>query len=574
MDDARRASWRRQRIDALGAAVVRAVAGDPALRYRGQRLYRDGQPLPVTTLAAHLPAAAEAGDQSAWRGAADGAALRMRHSDLALHRRLQPADPVERALFELLEQLRVESLAPEAMPGLAANLHAHFVHWAEVFHGSRLTEGRVALVVYTLAQMCWSKLNARPVLEDTEEIIEGTRAKLVRRLGGHLSVLRRDRRDQTAWAGPAREIARIVASMVRELVAQQDGEIASDADEALRASFALLLEPGDGEDGAAGAGQGAASALPAAGPAPYRVFTTRYDREQRAAALVRPAQLRAYRDQLDRSIATLGISLARLSRTFAAALLQPRDHGRRFGEEEGRIDGRRLAQVVSSPGEQRVFMLDEQRPRSDCALAFLIDCSGSMKAHGERIALAVDLMVRALERCGVTTEVLGFTTGAWHGGRARLDWQRAGRPPDPGRLNELCHLVFKDAGQRWRRARLGIAALLRDELYREGIDGEAVAWACARLRAHEVERRILVVVSDGCPMDTATAAANDEGYLDRHLQQVVAREEAGGIEIRGIGSGLDLGLYYRHSLPVDLAGRIDHDFFARIARLAGSRPRA
>ena len=164
-----------------------------------------------------------------------------------------------------------------------------------------------------------------------------------------------------------------------------------------------------------------------------------------------------------------------------------------------------------------------------------------MKQHSEAVAMLVDVFVRALEQAGVASEVLGFTTGAWHGGRAARDWQRAGSPRHPGRLNEINHLVFKDADTPWRRARHDMAALLKADLYREGIDGEAVDWACDRLLAHNAERRLLVVVSDGCPMDGATALANDDYYLDHHLREVVARrEQQGAVEIFGLGVGLDL----------------------------------
>jgi cobaltochelatase CobT len=164
------------------------------------------------------------------------------------------------------------------------------------------------------------------------------------------------------------------------------------------------------------------------------------------------------------------------------------------------------------------------------------------------------VMARALEQAGVASEILGFTTGAWNGGRARRDWLRAGRPAHPGRLNERCHLVFKDAGTPWRRARPAIAALLKSDLFREGCDGEAVDWACERLDARAEERKLLLVLSDGSPMDSATNLANDAHYLDHHLQDVVARhEQAGRIGIAGIGVGLDLSPYYSRSHVLDLA---------------------
>lgn len=197
-----------------------------------------------------------------------------------------------------------------------------------------------------------------------------------------------------------------------------------------------------------------------------------------------------------------------------------------------------------------------------------------MKSSIEPVAVMIDVLVRALGMAGVPAEVLGFTTGAWNGGRARLDWQAGGRPLHPGRLNETCHMVFKEADASWRAARSNIAALFKTDLFREGVDGEAVDWACARLMARKEARRILVVVSDGSPVDGATAQANDSNYLDQHLREVVERHEAvRAVEILGLGVGLDLSPYYRHHCAVDLAVPPDMTLFSKLAAWLGSRHR-
>jgi len=191
-----------------------------------------------------------------------------------------------------------------------------------------------------------------------------------------------------------------------------------------------------------------------------------------------------------------------------------------------------------------------------------------MKQHIEPLATLLDLFTRALEQAGVASEVLGFSTGAWNGGRARRDWLKAGQPPWPGRLNELSHRVFKDADTRWRRARLGIAALLKTDLFREGIDGEAVDWAVARLDARPEARKLLVVVSDGCPMDGATNLANDAFYLDNHLKQVLQRHErAGRVEICALGVGLDLSPFYSRCQALDLGAPLGHALLRDILQL-------
>ena len=234
---------------------------------------------------------------------------------------------------------------------------------------------------------------------------------------------------------------------------------------------------------------------------------------------------------------------------------------------------------MASPTERRLFRTEHLEPQARCALTLLIDCSGSMKQHVNNTALLADVLARTLEQVGVAVEVLGYTTATWNGGRVSKAWQSAGRPPHPGRLNELRHLVFKDAGTSWRRSRLGLAALQKPDLYREGVDGEAVDWACTRLRAqdttlcgHEIDRRLLLVLSDGSPMDTATHLANDVHYLDHHLRQVVERQEAqGGVEILGLGVGLDLSPFYSRCQALDPAATISHATLGEVMELMSGR---
>lgn len=575
MPSVQQSARRQQKVEALCAAMLRALTGQPALHYRGRRLYAGERRVPVH--APHLAVDPGADGFTDCRAAADGVALRLLHSDAGLHASLCPADSVERLVFELLEQLRVETLAPARMPGLGANLHARFANWSHAFHRSGLTEGSVGILLYTVTQMCWSRLTARRVLEETEDYIESTRMSLVSALGPSLAVIRRERRDQRAYAVHALEIARVVGERVRaeRAAAQDDDAETQDQDDAKR-GFALLLDFDDGDDagdGIAAATTGASKVFEDAALA-YRVHTTRFDTEIAAATLVRRALLAEYRERLDRRVAEQGVNLARLARGLAPVLARPAQDGWRFGEEEGHIDGRRLAQLISSPGERRVFRRERHVPQADCVVSFLLDCSGSMKTCIEPVAVMLDVLIRALGMIDVATELLGFTTGAWNGGRAYRDWMSAGRPRHPGRLNEICHLVFKDAERSWRRARADIAALFKADLFREGIDGEAVDWACNRLLARSTSRRILVVISDGCPSDSATGLANDPFYLDNHLKDVVARREReGAVEIVGIGVGLDLSPFYRRSLATDITQGLDNAFFSDFVQLIGGRRR-
>ena len=541
------------RVEELCAASIRALSGQPNVHFRGRRLHRAGVALPL--FAPHLHPSLDDDDFVSFRGAADGLALRLRLSDPELHRQLCPAAPVERLLFELLEQIRVESQVPAGLGGVAANLRHRFEQWSLAFHRSGLTDSMRGILLFTVAQICRARVTGEPVLEDTEDLMEATRAGIAPLLGHALAGLRRQRHDQAAYAVHALALAQQVADLLR--ADDPDGNEDSQdtlAEDMERAAFSLMMDfDAAVEDGIAAAVTGHSRVLEGQGDV-YRVFTTAYDREVAAGSLVRPALLREYREQLDRRIAGQGVNTARLARELKQLLARPVQDGWDSGQEEGRVDGRRIAQLIASPTERRLFRTERQQPQADCVLGFLIDCSGSMKQHIESVAMLVDILTRALEQAGVSTEILGFSTGAWQGGRAQRDWLRLGKPQHPGRLNEVSHLVFKDADMTWRRARPDIAALLKPDLFREGIDGEAVDWACTRLNKRPESRSILTVISDGCPMDGATQLANDTHYLDNHLKQVVAQQaQSGEVAVFGVGVGLDLSPFYPHNLALDLS---------------------
>lgn len=553
---------RRQHMEALCAATLRALSHEPRLQYRGRRLCLGDTPLAMT--APHLQVA-DHDDFAAYRGAADGMALRLLYSDAALHASLAPTDSVERLMFDWLEQFRAESLAPDHLPGLTSNLVARFSAWSRAFVHGHHADGEIGELVHTVAQISWARLTGRPVLKEFEGLIETRRGEIAPEIGTALAGLRRERHDQARFAAHALAIAAFVADRVTQAQSQS-----ADADEGTdRAIFTTLLEVADEASNKtfAAALSGKSTTLAEARHR-YRVFTPVYDSEQPVSRFVRAEQLDAFRAHLDAELDELTVNRHRLARYFRARLSVAERSGWSFGEESGYIDGRRLAQIVTTPADHRVFKTEQAEPRSDAVVGFLLDCSGSMKTHSEFLALIVDRLVDALSMAGVTSEILGFTTGAWSGGRAKRDWSAAGRPALPGRLNESRHLIFKPARRPWRRARRDLGALLKADLYRESIDGEALDWACARLMARPEGRRILVVISDGCPMDSATQLANDRYYLDNHLQQVVARRgRDDAIGIRGLGVGLDLSAFYPRSLIVDPQAPIDNRLLSEIAAL-------
>ncbi len=530
----------------LCAAAIRAMAGESGVHFRGGLLHRGDDRLAMPAPHLHPPEGALLG---AVRGAADGMALRLIHSDAAEHSRRSPGTVAARLIFDMLEQFRVESLAAAELAGQRANLARRFRDWSNEFEASGLCETQLGLLLFTTAQMCHAKVLGTRMPDHVADVVEATRFHLGEQISTDVAALRSSRFRQADFACHALAVAERVAALCAEAASQ--GTSAAPA-RARGGDFQLVFDQEDLAEAPPIAGCGRSPAL-SAGDGGYRVFSTIFDQVCPASDLVRPDVLARLRSGLDDLVAQQRINVPRLARALKLLLSVPVADGWQSDVEEGRVDGSRLARLVTSSTERRVFRTDQIEASTTAAVTFLLDCSGSMKAHSESLSVLVDIFVRALDMADVRTEVLGFTTVGWNGGRLAKAWQRAGQPVNPGRLNEVRHLVFKDSHTSWRRSRQGIAALGKPELYREGIDGEAVEWACSRL-AGEDGRRVLFVVSDGSPMDSATARSNDEHYLEHHLRDVVAGQERSGVvEIVGLGVGLDLSPYYRRSAALDLS---------------------
>lgn len=559
--------------DDLCAASARALSAEPRLHYRQRRLHRDSQRLP--DFAPHLHPVHGQDDWRSFRAASDGVALRLRYSDALLHRALcerQPLVPLERLILEMLEQIRVEALAPElGLPGAAHNLRHRFEVWAVALGQSDLAETVQGLTLLTVALVCRSRVLGEPVPEALMDMVESTRFALSEVIGHDVRSLRLTRHDQTRYGKHALNIARSIAQHTvaseTELPATRVNPV-----QPTHARLSLWIDFEGGEDKDASLAASGKGQSPQAVLDNYAVFTTAYDRTVPAADLVRVAERQTLRTILDASIAQQGVALHPLVRQLKSLLSPPRWQDPDSGQDEGRIDGSRLAQLVANPLQTQLFVRERQRPVPDAVVCFLIDCSGSMKAQRESIAVLIDVMSRALDLAGVSCEVLGFTTGAWSGGRALRDWRRAGQPAAPGRLNERCHMVFKSADMPWRLARRDIAALLKPELYRECLDGEALLWAEQRLLARSAARRILLVISDGCPSDSATAQTNPPQYLEQHLLAVAEHiERSGRVELTGLGVGLDMSAYYRHSDMLDLTNLQGRQAFSQILQVLHPR---
>lgn len=557
-----------QRIEELCGASMRALTGLAGLRHRGKTLFLNGKRIRLG--APHLQTDPLQNDFRCYRGASDGVALRLQYSDGPLHLSLCPDSSVPRLIFDLLEQLRVESLVKDRFPGIKSNLFYRFRRWSLCFHQENHTETQLGLLIYTIAQIAWSRLTGHPTLEETDDVIEVTRAAIAPLIGNELAGLRRDRHDQTAYAKHALSIAQMLDNTMQSTIAKHS-TASTKQDEAAKniSRIALAVDfSDDAEDANIASIITGSSKVLSEAVGIYHVYTRLYDSEIKASTRIRETELIEFRTRLDQQIRAQGINIPRLARQITGLLAVPGRDGWLFGEEDGQIDGRRLTQVIATPAERRLFRKEQYRHKNDCLVSFLLDCSGSMKKYIEYIAMMVDIFGRALDQAGISSEILGFTTGNWNGGRAYRDWLSKGRPENPGRLNEQCHFIFKNADTRWRKARRDIAALLKTSQFREGLDGEAVDWACRRMRKHGELRKILIVVSDGSPMDSATSLANDEYYLDNHLRQVVEYYESeSNIEIYGLGVGLDLTPYYSHSLAIDPGESLSNSVFQQILQM-------
>ena len=531
-------------LEELCGAALRALSGDPHLQWSAQTLFRDTTHIPLAAVHQQdVPPTPL--DQ---RALLDGVALRLLHSDAALHEASQPNEEVARLVFEMLEQFRVESLCPPTWPGVQHNLIARFEHWSQAFEASGLVETDLGLLLFTIAVTAWSRIGAHPIDDGMADLMEVTRANIMPTLGGAFHGLRQCRHDQARFIEHALTISHWVAAAIDDAQKASPSAAASKR----RSGFALRLMFQQPPSPAWPTPEGGNSRSWQASGQRYRVYTRAYDREAFAKDLVRPAQLTQLRSELDEDLKQCGLSLTRLVRHLRHLLARPQEDDWRFAQDSGQIDGARLARLVANPLEQSVFRDPRIHPVADCAVTVLLDCSGSMKAHARQTSMLVDMLSRGLDMAGIPNEVLGFSTQAWHGGRAMRDWQRNGMPPYPGRLNELLLMIFKSHDVHWRKARDGMAALRRPDLFREGLDGEAVLWAVERLRQQAVRRRILLVVSDGCPMDSATHQVNDPHYLDQHLKQVLlSLQQTGDVHVCALGVGLDLGWFYRHRLAID-----------------------
>jgi cobaltochelatase CobT len=524
------------------------------------------------------------------RGEADGVALKLRYHDGKLHRRLSPQGEAGQAIFEALEQVRVEALGASRMTGVAANLAS-----AHAARGGRQPspdsdEAALAEAVVLYARESLQGF-ALPKVE--RELLDKWRPWLESRTGQDWQELRRQLSQQEDFGIHVREmLAHLgLAEELGEQPEEQPDEREASAEEQ---SDAAENPPGDGtaddteqapsdaegaasqdERAEAGASDDRMAETNAHGDADedegmeapfetpqyippggeglaYRVFTTRYDEVVEASELCSALELARLRNQLDHQLGRLQGMVGRMANRLQRRLLAQQTRSWAFDLDEGILDTARLTRVVVNPEHPLSFKLEKDTEFRDTVVSLLIDNSGSMRGRPIAVAaMCADILARTLERCGVKVEILGFTTRSWKGGQGREQWLREGKRPNPGRLNDLRHIVYKSADMPWRRARRNLGLMLREGLLKENIDGEAILWAHQRLLGRPEQRQVLMVISDGAPVDDSTLSANPGNYLEQHLRQVIEWIELRSpVELLAIGIGHDVTRYYRRAVTI------------------------
>ncbi|MBJ6987799.1 hypothetical protein [Devosia sp. MC521] len=503
----------------------------------------------------------------ALRGRVDSVALFIAHHDAQIHAALAPPDPNERRLFDLLELVRCESFGAERLPGVAENIVAN--------HIDRLS--RLDIMGAHLAALIPLEEAIRMVVGDvlngrTEASIPTSgfwmwHRWMHQRLHAQLAKLRETMGDQQDYAFAAKWF---LQTLYEALQGRGDGptrrEISNrtgggDEEEELEHGGTQTDEDNSFEPGPeALVSDEKLDALPNIDfiPPPrspaYRPYTDSHDRIARADELVPQQIMRQAQDALEQKRSANKRAMARLVTQLQRRLMAKQTRSWAFDLEDGLIDASRLDRVIVNPGFADAYKQEEESQFRDTCVTLLIDNSGSMRGKTIELAcMASDLICSALENCSVSTEVLGFTTQGWKGGAAAQDWMRAGRPANPGRLNDLLHIIYKSADEPYRRAKLNLCAMMSNDLLKENIDGEALLWAARRLVGRPEQRRILLVISDGAPVDQATIEANeDKSILDRHLKEVVAEiERTGQIELAALGIRHEVDQYYRHAKRID-----------------------
>ncbi len=597
------------RLKAVLGGAARVLADEPEveLAYTADAPTQSGKHIKVPMPARSLPAeqVAEA------RGFADGFALRLKHHNVALHLKGAPAEAVARAVFDAAEGARVEALGSRGYKGITDNLEiamgvrlrADPITRARSFHEVPLSTA-VALMVR-------ERLTGIAAPEATEAGMALVRGWIEDKAGGDLDALGLAIDDQAAFAQLSMKLLQDLDLVEGDLMPDEADEGGSDdegqddqqqdegeeGEEAGEQGDGQVEQRGESSDSEQQEGEGSEQRddgfddadgepgedgeegmmpvrpnRPFSDFAPqfeYKAWTGQFDEVIAATELCDAEELTRLRAYLDQQLVHLQSAVSKLANRLQRRLMAQQNRSWDFDQEEGLLDAARLARVVINPMQSLSYKIERETDFKDTVVTLLIDNSGSMRGRPISIAaISADILARTLERCGVKTEILGFTTRAWKGGQARESWLAAGRPPQPGRLNDIRHIIYKQADEPWRRAKTNLGLMMREGLLKENIDGEALLWAHARLIARPEDRKILMVISDGAPVDDSTLSVNSGSYLERHLRQVIGWIEARSpVELCAIGIGHDVTRYYARAVTIMDAEQLGGTMIEQLAAL-------
>jgi cobaltochelatase CobT len=543
------------------------------------------------------------------RGLADSFALRLAcHSD-ALHRRLAPQSPPARALFDAVEQARVEAIGSRRMQGVASNITAML---DDRYHRSPFAEARTreeAPLEDAVAMLARQRMTGLEPPRGAARLVELWGPFIEENAGADLDRLSDALLDQRAYA---RLVRKVLSSLGLSRESEADAEESDDetedktspeesdeaqgegedqstqdsmqqeaaddtADDAEEGAIETVEAPSSEleEDGDTGEAEEAAESRPPQSSASekrgpdYKAYTNRFDETIDADELCDPEELQRLRDYLDKQLQNLHSVVARLANRLQRRLMAQQSRSWEFDLEEGVLDPARLPRVIIDSQQPLSFKQEKDMAFRDTSVTLLIDNSGSMRGRPITVAATcADILARTLERCGVKVEILGFTTRAWKGGQSRESWLQAGKPANPGRLNDLRHLIYKSADAPWRRARKNLGLMMREGLLKENIDGEALDWAHQRLLGRPEQRKILMMISDGAPVDDSTLSVNPGNYLERHLRYVIEEiETRSPVELIAIGIGHDVTRYYRRAVTIVDAEELGGAMTEKLAEL-------
>ncbi|MBV9014379.1 MAG: cobaltochelatase subunit CobT [Alphaproteobacteria bacterium] len=538
------------------------------------------------------------------RGAADSLALRLRYHDDAVHSKRVPGNALARAVFEGLEQARVEALGSRRMVGVAANLTAMLDEQYRRQGFERITERTESTMAEAVRLLTREAMTREPPPPSARRVVDLWRPWLEGKIGKDITELERMVSDQDGYARATRRLIQDLDLELGELDESSDdnqgqgeeseSENQSDSGESASAGAQPSMDgsPADSADADAeedGEAEADGEMMPGASDddpgrpgrpgvqprgrpnedAVYKAFSVVADEVIEADKLCDSDELGRLRHLLDQQLSHLQSVIARLANRLQRRLLAKQTRAWEFDLDEGILDAARLSRVVTNPVLPLSYKRELEMQFRDTVVTLLIDNSGSMRGRPITVAaMSADILARTLERCGVKVEILGFTTRAWKGGQARERWIAAGKPPNPGRLNDLRHIVYKPADAPWRRARRNLGLMLREGILKENIDGEALAWAHNRLLGRPEERKILMVISDGAPVDDSTLSVNPGNYLEKHLREVIREiERMSAVELTAIGIGHDVTRYYRRAVTIVDAEQLGGVMLERLAEL-------